>query len=462
MRNRITQWILPLLAIVSWGCTDGGTVVASSTNEPPPISEASVSAVIPNKVFLGRMVDVTISGEGTKWTDATKVNFGAGITVLNQTVASTSAIVATIEVGPEAATGPRDVSVTDADGTWTYKGAFKLESPLDLTLTGSVAQGSIVLAKAKQLDLSTPFDDTSTGDGFFEPLVYTNLSAVGTEGVNATIDAVNLYSADMVLLVDVQTPAGKGDLTLHSGPLGDTIPSPAPGAIDVAARMPEVLPENGSIKGSIATPFASLLYSFTPSGPGLYSITSTASSADASPNVAVLPKSGKFIELLDFTANPTILATNTDPYYLVYWDNSGTSGYNASLKSTKIMTADVDPNDTCAAAQPAGALPATIKDLFLSSEQDVDWISFDVAPADIGKVVHVTTEAGDAKTDTIIEVFQSNCTGSLGGPSADDNYHEDLITTPIVAAGKHFVKVSNSTFGYTGKLYNLSIVLETP
>lgn len=462
MRNRIERWTLPLLALFAWGCSDGGTVVASSTNEPPPEVDASISAVIPNKVFLGRMVDVTISGAGTKWTDTTKVNFGAGITVLNQTVASTSAIVATIEVGPEAAIGPRDVSVTDADGTWTYKGAFKLESPLDLTMTGTVAQGSIVITRAKQLDLSTPFDTTSTGDGFFEPFVYTNLSAVGSEGINAQVDGVDLYTTDLVLLVDVETPAGKGDLTVHSGPLGDTIPSPAPGAIDIAARMPDALPENGSVKGMVGAPLASLLFSFTPSGPGLYSITSTASSGDANPNVAVLPKSGRFIDLLDFTGNPSILATNTDPFYLIYWDNSGSSNYLATLKSTKIVTADVDPNDTCAAAQPAGALPALIKNLFLSSETDVDWISFDVAAADIGKVVHVTTEAGDAKTDTVLEVYQSNCTAILGEPSSDADYHEDLTTTPILAAGKHFVKVTNSTFGYTGKLYNLSIALETP
>lgn len=462
MRNRLKPSALPLIALFAWGCTDGGTVVASSTNEPPPTSEASISAVIPNKVFLGRMLDVTISGEGTKWTETTKVSFGPNISVLNQTVASTSAIVATIEVGPEAEIGPRDVTVTDADGTWTYKGAFKLESPLDLTLSGTVAQGSIVITKAKQLDLSTPFDSTSTGDGFFEPLVFTNLSVVGTDGINATVDNVELFSTDLVLLLDVNAPAGKGDLTIQSGPLGDTIPSPAPGAIDVAARMPEAVPENGSIKGNVDAPFASLLYSFTPSGPGVYSITATAASGDANPNLALLPKSGKFLELVEFSGAPTILATNNDPFYLVYWDNSGSSNYLATVKATKVMTADVDPNDTCAAAQPAGALPATIKNLFMSSDKDVDWISFDVTAADIGKVVHVITSAGDAQTDTVVEVLQSNCTGSLGGPSEDTAYHEDMKSTPILAAGKHFVKVSNSMYGYTGKLYDLSIALETP
>jgi Quinohemoprotein amine dehydrogenase, alpha subunit domain III len=463
MRNRIGLLTLGLLGLVAMGCSDGGTTTVSTTGgstTEPPADEASISAVIPNKVFLGRTVDVTISGAETKWTDTTKIDFGPGITVMSQTAASDTAIVATIQIADDAALGARDVTVTDADGTSTYKGAFKLESPLDLVLTGTQAQGSILVAKAKQLDLSTPFDDTSTGDGFFEPLVYTNMNVSGSQGINASVESVSLYSADLVLLLDVDTAAGKGDLTVNSGPLGDTLASPAPDSIDVAARMPEAVPEGGSIKGNIDAPLGSLLYSFTPSGPGLYSITATAASPDASPNVAVLPKSGRFAELLDFSAAPSILATNTDPFYLVYWDNSGASNYLATVSAKRIQTSDVEPNDTCAMAQAAGALPADIKDLFLASDKDVDWFAFDVAAGDVGKVVHVTTSPGDTKTDTVLEVFQSNCTTALGDPSDDSAYHEDLTTTPILAAGKHYVKVTNSTFGYTGKLYNLSIAIE--
>jgi hypothetical protein len=272
---------------------------------------------------------------------------------------------------------------------------------------------------------------------------------------------VDMYSVDMIVLVDVDAPASKSDLTVHSGPLGDTLASPAPEAIEVAARMPEALMEGGSIKGSVDAPLASLLYSFTPSGPGLYKITTSTSSQDANPNVAVLAKTGHFTELMDFSAAPTLQATNTDPFYLIYWDNSGTSGYLATLNADKVMTSDVDPNDTCANAQPAGALPANIKNLYLSSKDDVDWISFDVAAGNEGKIVHVTTTAGDAQTDTVLEVFGSNCTTSLG-KSSDGDYHEDHKSAPITTPGKYFVKVTNSTYGYTGLLYNLSIALETP
>jgi len=464
MRNRFVLLGASLLALYSLGCTgeQGPAGKDGPKGDEGPSADPSINAVIPGKVFLARDIDVTVSGFNTNWTDATKVDFGPEITVLKQTIASPTAIVATIQVGEKAALGARDVNVTDTAGTTTYKGAFKIESPLDLTLTGTSAQGSILVTKAKQLDLSTPFDTTTTGDGFFEPIVYTGLSVSGSAGINGNVQGVELFSADLVVLVDIDAAVGKGDITVISGQIGDTLASPAPGSIDIAARTPDVIPEGGSVKGNVGTPLATLLYSFTPSGPGLYSITATAASPDANPNLAVLPKSGKFVDLLDLSDKPTILATNKDPYYFVYWDNSGTSNYFATLKSEKVVPADVDPNDTCAKAQPAGALPADIKNLYMSSKDDVDWVSFDVAAADVGKIVHAITEPGDAKTDTVLEVFGPDCTTSLGGPSDDTAFYEDLISTPITAPGKHFVKVANSKYGYTGKLYNLSITLEAP
>ena len=461
MKNRIVLLGASLLALYSLGCTGDQGPVGPRGDEGPS-SDPSINAIVPNKVFLSRMVDITISGFNTNWTDATKLDFGNGVIVVNQTIASPTAIVATIEVNENAAVGARDVNVIDADGTRTYKGAFKIETPLDLTLSGTVAQGSILVTQAKQLDLATPFDTTSTGDGFFDPFVYPNILVSGSSGINATVETVNLYSTDLLVFLDVDVPAGPGDLTVYSGPLGDALASPAPASIDVVARTPEVIPENGSVKSNFTVPFGTLLYSFTPSAPGLYSIAATASSPDANPNLVVLPKSGKFADLLEVSETPTILATNTDPYYFVYWDNSGDVAYSTTMKSTKIIASDVDPNDTCANAQPAGPLPANIKMLYMSGKTDVDWISFDVMAGDEGKIVHVKTSAGDATTDTVVEVFASNCTTSLGGPSSDVDYHEDFKSEPIVAAGKHFVKVSHAPYEFKGKLYNLSITLEAP
>lgn len=461
MRNRIALLTLPLLAALSFGCSDNTTTTSSSSTENPPPPETSISAVIPNKVFLGRVVGITISGYDTKWTDATQVSFGDGIAVIDKTVASPTAIVVTIDIGTEAAVGARDVKVTDADGTWIYKGAFKIDSPLDLITTGTVAQGSIFAAKAKQLDLATPFDTTTMGDGFFEPITFPNVLALGSEGMTLSVNDVQLYSADVLVLADVNAPAGPGDFSIDSGPSGDAITSSAPKSLDLVARTATPLIEGDAAKGKIAEPLESLLYTFAPSGPGLYMIEASASSGDANPRLAMLPKSGSFVEFMGIAGTTTLLATNTDPYYFIYWDNTGASNYSTTVTATKVMTPDVDTNNACAMAQPAGALPANLQNMYMSSDADIDWVWFDVPAGSEGKVVHVKTTPGDAETDTILQVFQ-NCTTALGGPSGDKDYHEDLISDPIVAPGKHYVKVSNSAFGYTGKLYNLSIAIEDP
>ena len=95
-----------------------------------------------------------------------------------------------------------------------------------------------------------------------------------------------------------------------------------------------------------------------------------------------------------------------------------------------------------------------------SGDADEDWFALTAAAADVGKVVHVITSAGDPNTDTIADVFASDCTTSLGGPSDDSEFHSDFKSSPIPAAGTYFVKVAASPDGTTGKFYNVSIALE--
>lgn len=464
MRNRIGLFAASFLALYVVGCSGdvGPAGPPGEQGKEGPSSDPSINAVIPGKVYLGRTVDVTISGFNTQWSDTTKVDFGDLIVVSNQIIASPTAIVATVDISPTAEAGARDVKVVDAAGTTTYKGAFKVEQPLTVTLQGTQAQGSILVASAKQLDLSTPFDPTTMGDGFIDPITYPNLSVDGAPGIGASIEDVQLYSVAMLLTVDINTAAGKSDVTVMSGPPGDQISSPALDAVDIVARTPQPLTEGTEVTGMVDVPLGTLLYSFTPPSAGFYMIETNTFEPNTNPNFATLPKSGKFAQLMAFGSVSKIEATNTDPFYFVYWDNSGASGYEMTMKATKIILADVEPNDTCAAAQPAGALPAKINNLALASANDTDWFSFDVMPGEEGKIVHVITSAGDAETDTVVEVFASNCTTSLGGPSSDNGYHENFKSTAITAAGKHFVRVKASTFGFTGKLYNLSIALETP
>ena len=85
---------------------------------PPP----TVTSVNPNQGKQGETLAVTI--KGTYFVGATAVNFGAGITVNNFTVASETQIAASITIAAGAAPGTRDVSVTTPEGTGTLAGRF--------------------------------------------------------------------------------------------------------------------------------------------------------------------------------------------------------------------------------------------------------------------------------------------------------------------------------------------------
>ncbi|MDI1446108.1 hypothetical protein [Polyangium sp. 6x1] len=460
-KSRVGLLSLSLVALFALGCSGeaGPAGPAGQPGAEGPSADPSINAITPGKAFIARQTEVTISGFNTTWTEATTLDFGPGVTVVKKTNASPTAIVATIEIDPSAAIGARDVNVTEGSTTVTYKGAFTLDTPLDVSVTGTAAQGSILLASAKMKDLSTPFDLTTTGDGLFEPIAFTNLAMSGSPGISGSVEDAQLYGADLLILTDVNTAAGPAEVTIASGPPGEEISSPAPAAMLVEARTPTALTADMSVSGAVDQPFASLLFQYTPSGPGkIVSIEAVADSVDAVPNFAVLPASGKFSELIAFDTAPTV-EVGAEPIYFVYWDNTGTSGYSIDVTVKEIVPAEIEPNNACAEAQQVASLPATLDAFKMADKDDQDWLVVDIAEGDVGKVLHVVTSPGEAQTDTVIEVVGSDCTTSLG-VSEDSNYHEDFTSDPITAPGKYFIKVTNSTYGYSGALYNLSITLE--
>lgn len=429
---------------------------------PGPGAEPSVSSIQPGKVYLERTLDVTISGNGTTWTDAVSADFGPGVTVNSLTVASPTALLANITVDLGAEIGARDVKISDGGVDLVYAGAFKVEAPLALSnLIGTAAPGSLLVGDATQLDLSTPFDTTQQGDGLFEPITYPNL-LIGSDdpGIYGDIETAQIYGLNFLLFVDVPVAAGSYDLTVLSGPQNATTFSTAPGALEIAAREPISLAEGVDEVGSVAGPLATELYTFVPpEEPKKVTFTVLADDPDANARLIVLPASGSFGDLLAFSSQVTVTTTGADPFYLVYWDNTGKSGYDytVNVSVTDPPPAEIEPNNTCGEATPI-TLPALTAGT-LPDQDDVDWFVFTATDEDIGKVVKVKTQPGDPQTDTVVEVFESDCTTSLG-QSPDVNYHEQLTSAPITAAGDYYVKVSYSTFGYTTPNYELVVSLE--
>jgi hypothetical protein len=417
----------------------------------------SVSAISPNIAYLDRRIEVTISGNATHWSDATTVDFGAGIKVDGILVPSPTSIIAAISIDEGAELGVRDVVVSDADGSATYEGAFLISAPLSFDgYAGTLAQGSIFVGRVSQNDLKTPFDIAGAPDYF-----YLTLDA----GPNAStiIQEAQPYAIDFLMLVDVNAPATDTDLRAVSGLTGGETSSLAPGAVPIMARTPTPLMAGMPNMGTQTDPLESKLFSFTPEPNKLVTITAKASNPDASAAFALLPPSGSFADMVSFGPVGRIVTESADPIYIVYWDNSGASGYNYGFEINVKDSDDREPNNSCDKAQDIGTLPANLVNLSLANKEDQDWFRITASAADVGKAVHVLTKPGDDNTDTLVEVFSGDCANlsPLGEASSDVDYHEDHTSKPVGAAGTYFIKVSHSPFPFAGSLYDLDIELLT-
>ena len=424
-------------------------------------SDGSISGVIPGEVFVGRSADVLVIGDGTAWDGDTTVNFGPGILVNTVTVASETAILANITADASAPLGPRNVSVGDLE----FENAFELTSPVQVKeWRGQTAQGSISIVSLQNLDFENPFDTTSTGDGFFTPLVYTNIQVTAGEGVNVQLSSVDDYSLDFFVLTDVDAAAGAHDLEILSGPPDQQVSFRHPAAFEVGAREAVELVGNEPANGSITEPFQSVLYKFEPSSLSIVNAYTFAESPDAAASFALLGPSGSFFELIDVTSTTTFVGE--EPYYLIYFDGSGLTGYSYEI-GAEVQAADAmpesEPNNDTEQAQPADKLPAVMQDASLPDDADVDWIKVVVTPEDVaaGKVLHVWTYGDDSLTDVVIRVFGPDGKTKIAD-SGDDGFHEDLTTTPLAQNGVHYIKVvpSPEFFDPAHAGYDLAVVLE--
>jgi hypothetical protein len=435
----------------------GGQGEPGAPGAPGDEDIPSVSAITPNIAFLDRRIEVTISGNATHWSDATKVDFGPGIDVDGILVPSPTSIIAAITIDEGAERGVRDVVVSDADGSVTYEGAFLVDAPLAFDgYAGTLAQGSIFVGRVSQLDLKTPFDIAGAPDYFY-------LSLDAGPNASTIIQEAQPYAIDFLMLVDVNAPAADTDLKAVSGLTGGETSSLAPGAVPIMARAPIALTAGMLNMGTQTNPLESKLYSFTPEANKLVTITATASNPDAAAGFALLPPSGSFADMVSFGPVGRIVTETADPIFVVYWDNSGASGYDYGFEIDVKDSDDREPNSTCDKAQDIGALPANLVNLSLADKDDQDWFRITASAADVAKAIHVLTKPGDDDTDTLVEVFSGDCANlsPLGEASSDLDYHEDHLSKPIGAAGTYYVKVSHSPFPFAGSLYDLDIELLT-
>ncbi len=455
MRHWISSIVIGLACGSLGGCGSDGR--DGMDGEPGDPAVPSISAVIPGQGFTDRQMRVTISGNETGWTGDSVVGFGDGITVDQVVVASPTALLVDITIGEAASRGAHDVVVDTNGASISFIGGFAIREPLGLEESvGQAVQGSIVLAHLRQFDISTPFDSTGAPD-----YPYLQVDAA-PEGSAVVVDAA-AYAMDVHLMVDVFA-TGPLDVRAVSDDGAQGTTSLASDALEIAERQPVALAADVFNDGTMASPFESHLYQFTPAAHQLLAIVSSLD-AGVETTFALLPPSGSFADRISYRTFPSGLVgyyvtETTDPVYVVVWDGTGAgaSGYDFSLRVFSNDSDDLEPNDTCDTAQ-AVASTAALTNLTLRDAADEDWFAITAVAGDVGESVHVATWAGDADADTYVEVFRGSCASlDLLGASTDYFAHENHLSGLIPAAGPVYVRVRPSpNRPFAGSLYDLEL-----
>jgi hypothetical protein len=472
--NSIRACLLSFLAVSLVGCGGGADTKGTADgggNAP------SVSGLQPSQAFLGRAVDIQISGSDTHWDATTTVDFGMGITVNKITVASPTALIANIAVANTAPAGPRTITVKQGSTNETFNMGFTIGSPMKVVVLGTVAQGSLLNLDITNLDVTDPFDDTSYSTYYFP-----NLNFTAPTGLSIEVTAATSTSIQAQVTVDVTTTPGPVDLTLASGdPSGTPETFFLPAAFTIAARTATAFTANAVI--DITQPDATSLYKVTPTGANHALIFNAGAStptnplAQPYPYLALLDNTGTFANgYLNAGQALTYLTTDTSPLYLIAGDQGGFTGFNVTIGYNDValtMQAGGEgndtTNDTSAGAVVLSAPPVLVAGASLSSATDLDWYAVTVAA---GKAIHATTVPGDQYTNTTLQFFNSDGTTVLDSPSnltdptkpVDNGYQEDAISDVVTTAGTYYIVVGYSTsygpYDETNTHYDLVVTLQ--
>ncbi len=415
----------------SHDAADSGTVDAAP-------GTPSVSGIVPSRVFLARTTQVTLSGFATHWSDATRVDFGPGITVEQLVAASPTALVAQVTTTKSTPVGVRDVFVDDGSSRERYAGAFEVAAPVSASFEGTMAQGALARMTLHVLDTSTPLDLTEVheidGTITYPNLALTLPSGVGNLGVNAVQD----FEVTFVLSIDVDAPAAAGEVDLVSGSAGATTEFPFPAGLGVTKRAASPLTSGIAATGQITSAYDSALYAFTPSTMAILDFSVESMGLTQDPAVALLPSSGHFADLLGFGYLQTTVAPAGAPLYAVYWENTGGTGpYSVTATST-----DVAATAAATAADQAsqGALVVSALPFVLTggdhAKNSFDWVKLAVAAP---TTLRVQT-TGDLATDTRVTAYQSDAR-TVAAPAIETGYAADG-TFALKAAGTYYVEFS--------------------
>lgn len=202
-------------------------------------SAASINVVTPRHGFLGRKVEIEISGNNTAFDTSTIVDFGANVTVDKIAVASPTLLVASLSIADAAATGDRDVTVHMGTTTLVATKGFSIDASLGVSIVGGpLVQGDIAYVNFKNLD-TVPLV-TATG------LVPNQIDIQGGVLIKAaSYDSLVVYEA----FIDVDAAPGPRTVVFPDAGFGATRFVADKADVAITARTPTAitLPYNAAV-----------------------------------------------------------------------------------------------------------------------------------------------------------------------------------------------------------------------
>jgi len=179
-----------LYYVRAYAISAAGTSYGQNVSFNTPLPNPTLSTLTPTVGIQGQLLSVNVNGSGFI-AGSTSISFGDGIQVVSLVVNSSVSATASLQIGATAATGARNVSVTNpapGGGTATLTGAFTVNPPPAPVLSVTPATSSKTAAAAIET-----ISITNTGTGTLVWTAVSNqpwvtLSATSGTG-NATITA---------------------------------------------------------------------------------------------------------------------------------------------------------------------------------------------------------------------------------------------------------------------------------
>jgi hypothetical protein len=308
-----------------WGTSYADVFIAGASGTVLWYSPPVIYSILPDEGAQGATLNVTING--TNFSGASAVQFGAGISVNSFTVVSSNRIDVNITITPGAATGDRNVTVTTAGGSYTLVDGFTVKQALPLITALAPNQGR----QGETLNVTVTGTNLSGASAlqFGAGITVNNFYILSASQITASI-SISAEAATGSRDVSVTTPGGS---FTFSG--GFTVKPPLPLITSVEpneARQGETLSATITgvyFTGASAVQFGAGIsvneFTVIAAGQITASITVSAEAATGSRDVTVTTPGGSFIFTNGFTVKQAFpLITSVEP-------NQGRQGETLSL-----------------------------------------------------------------------------------------------------------------------------------